>query len=130
MADRKFTSYHVENIYTFKIQMLNWAKPFNIFCLLDNHQYNFSQPAFDCLLAAGSVSSVQSENKNSFHQLEHFINGKKDWIFGHLNYDLKNEIESLTSENIDGIGFPELFFFVPRVVLILKKKYIKHWRIR
>jgi para-aminobenzoate synthetase component 1 len=39
------------------------------------------------------------------------------WLFGHLAYDLKNELESLQSANQDGIGFYDLSFFVPEIVL-------------
>lgn len=101
--------------------MLNWTKQFNIFCLLDNHQYNFSDPQFECLLAAGSVKTLQSIPGNAFEGLQEFVQEEQDWIFGHLSYDLKNEIENLSSQNFDGIQFPDLFFFVPEIVLILKK---------
>jgi len=40
----------------------------------------------------------------------------KKWIFGFLGYDLKNTIESLNSRNADNLDFPNLFFFVPKVV--------------
>ena len=101
--------------------MLNWTKPFNIFCLLDNNQYNFSTPQFECLLAAGSVKMLQPLPGYSFQGLQDFVIEQKDWIFGHLSYDLKNEVENLSSQNFDGIQFPDIFFFVPEVVLILKK---------
>lgn len=117
---RKFTSYPVDNFSDFKIKMLNWSKQFNIFCLLDNHQYNFSQPQFECLVAAGSIKVLQANSGNAFESLEDFTGNEKDWIFGHLSYDLKNEIEQISSENYDGVGFPDLFFFVPEIVLILK----------
>ena len=100
--------------------MLNWTKPFNIFCLLDNNQYNFSTPHFECLLAAGSVKMLQPMPGNAFKGLQDFVHYEKDWIFGHLGYDLKNEVEDLSSQNFDGIQFPELFFFVPEIILVLK----------
>lgn len=101
--------------------MLNWAYQFNIFCLLDNHQYNFSTPQFECLLAAGSFKELRCTPENTFEDLQEFVAGEKDWMFGHLGYDLKNKIENLSSENFDEIQFPDLFFFIPQIVLILKK---------
>ena len=101
--------------------MLNWTKQFNIFCLLDNNEYNFSDLQFECLLAAGSVETLQSIPGHAFDDLQDFVSKEKDWIFGHLSYDLKNEIENLSSQNFDGIQFPDLFFFIPEIVLILKK---------
>ena len=117
---RKFTSYPVNNFTEFKTKMLNWTKQFNIFCLLDNHQYNFSAPQFECLLAAGSVKELHITNGNAFENLQDFVEEENDWVFGHLSYDLKNEIEILSSQNFDAIQFPDLFFFVPEIVLILK----------
>lgn len=47
-----------------------------------------------------------------------------DWLFGHLAYDLKNEIETLSSENPDAIGFPDLYFFIPETVILLEQDKI------
>lgn len=99
--------------------MLNWANQFNICCLLDNHQYNSSQHTFECLVAAGSLSAVEAMAGNALEKFQEFIDNEKDWIFGHLSYDLKNEIEQLRSEGQDDIQFPDLFFFVPEVVVKL-----------
>lgn len=41
------------------------------------------------------------------------------WIFGHLGYDLKNEIEGLSSPHTPLIAFPDLFLYVPEVVIRL-----------
>lgn len=104
--------------------MLNWSKQFSIFCLLDNHQYNFSHPQFECLLAAGSIKVLQATPGKAFDNLQDFTVNENDWIFGHLSYDLKNEIEQLSSGNYDGVGFPDMFFFVPEIVLILKESKV------
>jgi para-aminobenzoate synthetase component 1 len=40
--------------------------------------------------------------------------------FGYLSYDLKNQIENLTSDNADGIGFPSMYFFKPRYIMEVK----------
>jgi len=40
------------------------------------------------------------------------------WYFGYLGYDLKNYNESLTSQNRDYTGAPDLFFFKPATLLI------------
>ncbi|MEO5783210.1 MAG: anthranilate synthase component I family protein [Ginsengibacter sp.] len=123
--NRKFTSYPVDNFNGIKSKMLNWTTLFNIFCLLDNNQYNFSTPQFECLLAAGSIKTLQPMPGNAFKELENFVHDENDWIFGHLAYDLKKEVENLSSQNFDGIQFPDLFFFVPEIVLILKKEILE-----
>ena len=116
---RKFASYPVSDMMAIKAGMLNCAKQFNIFCLLDNHQYDFSSPSFECMIGAGVMHSIEMPCGFALEGLERFRKVHEDWIFGHFSYDLKNEIEELTSEHPDGIGFPDLFFFVPRLVVIL-----------
>ena len=39
-----------------------------------------------------------------------------DFRFGHFSYDYKNNIENLSSENLDGIKFQDTYFFTPRYV--------------
>ncbi len=105
--------------------MLNWVKPFNIFCLLDNQQYHFDEPAFECLLAVGCKNGLEANAGDAFGSLKNFCNRQKnDWIFGHLGYDLKNETESLLSGNADGIGFSDMYFFVPEIVIQLNEKLV------
>jgi para-aminobenzoate synthetase component 1 len=99
--------------------MLNWANQFNICCLLDNHKYNLTHHNYECIVAAGSLRSVKAQAGHGFDQLQALINTEGDWIFGHMSYDLKNEIESLYSAGYDGIQFPDLFFFVPEIILQL-----------
>ncbi len=100
--------------------MLNWANRFNIFCLLDNRHYHFGKPAFECLLAAGSKTNIAAQSGQAFDALRRFYaENKNEWLFGHFGYDLKNETEQLSSHNADGIGFGDLHFFVPEMVLEL-----------
>ncbi|MBL0182303.1 MAG: anthranilate synthase component I family protein [Chitinophagaceae bacterium] len=106
--------------------MLNWVTRFGIFCFLDNQQYGFSNPAFECLLAAGSKKSIRADAGNAFDQLRHFYDETKgEWLFGHFGYDLKNEIESLQSHHADKVGFGDLHFFVPEWVIRLDADEVK-----
>lgn len=105
--------------------MLNWLRQFNIFCLLDNQQYDFSRPAFDFLLAAGSEHQITMASGNALQSLDEFIGPRKDWLFGHLGYDLKNEIEVLSSGNKDGLAFPDMHFFVPSIIIRCVENVLK-----
>ena len=122
---RKFTSFPVNNFSDLKYKMLNWLKQFSIFCLLDNNEYDFKNPAFECLIGAGAIDIFETTSDRALEEFDSFKNGAKDWIFGHLSYDLKNKIESLSSENYDGVGFPDIFFFIPRIVIILNENELK-----
>lgn len=97
--------------------MLNYAKRFSTFCFLDNHHYQLSPHSAECLLAAGVKRSVKANSGQALSQLDSFINEKSSWLFGHLAYDLKNEMESLHSDHPDGINFPDLYFFEPELLI-------------
>ncbi len=99
--------------------MLNWAQQFGIFCLLDNHHYQMAPHSVECVLAAGSRRQISANAGTALSSLQEFINESPAHLFGHLGYDLKNEIESLHSLNEDRIGFPDLFFFEPEIIIWL-----------
>ncbi|CAN5283356.1 anthranilate synthase component I family protein [soil metagenome] len=105
--------------------MLNFGNRFNTFSFLDSHHYDF-QKSFECLAAIGNIDQVISRPGTfTLPSINAFIQKHNDWIFGHLSYDLKNELEELTSTNPDKIGFPEMFFFVPEIVIILNEYEVK-----
>lgn len=102
--------------------MLSWANQFNICCFLDNQQYNLPHHSVECMAAAGAVQTLATAAGTAFEQLQAFYEQHRDWLFGHLSYDLKNETDGLTSGNADGVGFPDLSFFVPEVILQLSEQ--------
>lgn len=86
---------------------------------MDSHGYADKYHKYDCIAAAGAYKFF-SEGINTFSKLADFCNKyNNEWIFGHLGYDLKNEIESLQSAHSNKIGFPDIYFFIPEVVLYL-----------
>ena len=121
---KRATTFTIDNVKEFRNKMLNWVKPFNIFCLLDNNGYQFDNSSFESLLAVGCKASLTATSGNAFEQLKAFNKKQNDWLFGHFAYDLKNENEQLISKNFDGIGFDDLHFFVPEIVLQLNHNAI------
>jgi para-aminobenzoate synthetase component 1 len=113
-------SFSIQNIDVLKQQMLSWSDRFNICCFLDNHQYHSAYQTIECLVAAGAVEVFTPQKKDILPALGRFCRQHNDWLFGHINYDLKNEIEQLHSTHPDHIGFPDIFFFQPEIVLQLK----------
>lgn len=71
------------------------------------------------LLAVGVKSECIVEvANNALVQLREFLKKhKNEYVFGYLTYDLKNDIESLSSNNADTTVFPALYFFVPESVI-------------
>ncbi|HXL55143.1 MAG TPA: chorismate-binding protein, partial [Chitinophagaceae bacterium] len=113
---RNTENFSVAHSEIFKQQMLNWANQFSICCFLDNNQYTGRHHSYEWLLAADAVD-IFSPDKNILDSLHHFYDTQNDWLFGHVNYDLKNEIEKLVSLSKDNIQFPDIFLFQPRVVI-------------
>ena len=122
---KKGSEFHISNTEIFKLQMLNWAQQFNIFCFLDNGHYAFEIPAFECLMAAGAKRKLVTDAGQAFESLRNFYNSKPSWLFGHLSYDLKNELEDLSSGHYDGVRFLDLQFFEPEIVLMLSDGSLK-----
>jgi para-aminobenzoate synthetase component I len=121
---RKFTPYPIANLAILKIQMLDFLQKFSIFCFLDNHHYEFDK-SVECLAGAGVNRSIVSSTMIGLKELEMFTKENVDWIFGHLSYDVKNEVEELQSSNYDGIQFPDFHFFIPEIVFILSESELK-----
>lgn len=70
------------------------------------------------LLAFGEGERIQLSSGTALNELDRFITKHKGkYLFGFLGYDLKNEIEKLSSSNLDGVAFPDLFFWVPKYVV-------------
>jgi para-aminobenzoate synthetase component 1 len=104
--------------------MLSWGNRFNICCLLDNHNYHLQHGSVECVLAAGSLKTVQLNVGNAFSSLKTFAKENNDWLFGHFSYDLKNEDENLSTVKEDHVQFPDLFFFVPETIILLDEKNV------
>ncbi len=106
-----------------KYQLLAWADAFNIFFLLDSHKeddplYNAS---FDYRLAVDAIRTLELPTEGAFELLSEFLSdGKNDWVFGGLSYDLKNDLEALSSENTDRHGLADMLFFVPKYLFEFK----------
>lgn len=99
--------------------MLGWVNRFNICCFLDNHQYGSRHSSVECLAAAGAVEWFSPE-QSVLARLQQRYTENRDWLFGHLAYDLKNTLAPLQSQHPDAIGFPDIVFFRPETVLQLQ----------
>jgi len=105
--------------------MLNWANRFSIFSFLDNHRYQTNYHSIECLLAVGNKNSFIANAGNALNDLQNFLNKNPRWLFGHLGYDLKNEIESVTSSYKSRHGFPDIFFFEPKIIIRLSENELE-----
>ena len=110
----------VRDLHSFKQKALAWAAAFEVCCVLDSNSYNDPYGSFDLIVAAGVKKELNAHSAHKFDELKAFYEQHPDWMFGLLGYDLKNEIEQLSSENPDQLNFPDLFFFVPQYLIAIK----------
>jgi para-aminobenzoate synthetase component 1 len=121
------TNYQIQvtKISEFKKQMLQWAQQFKTAVWLDSNNYQQKHSNFDAVLAVDDFSKIETNYNNAFQQLKNYQTNINDYIFGYLSYDLKNDVEKLTSSNFDGLHFPELFFFQPKKIFLIKKNTVE-----
>ncbi len=112
--------YEISAIPNFKQKALLWAQQFDDVVWLDSNHYEQKFSSYDAVLAVDAFTSIQTDAQDSFEALKAYQTTTKDWIFGYLTYDLKNDTEALHSNNYDGLEFPELYFFQPKKLFLLK----------
>lgn len=104
----------------FKQQLLFWSQQFREIIYLDSNDYPQNYSSYDCVLAVDAFTAIKTDYHNAFEDLKQYQQITKDWLFGYLSYDLKNDIEQLQSTNFDGLDFPDLYFFQPKKLFLLK----------
>lgn len=120
---RNTASFSVTDKEIFKQQILTWCSHFDICCFLDNNQFGGNHHSYEWLLAVDTLS-VFSSGENTLESLRQYCDKHNDWLFGHLSYDLKNELECLSSNHEDFIAFPDIFLFQPVTIISLKKQLV------
>jgi para-aminobenzoate synthetase component 1 len=107
----------------FKEQISLWSQQFREVTILDsNSQSNENQlyKTCDFVVAVDAFTSIQTDFEKAFEDVYQYQSKSNDWLFGYLAYDLKNDVEHLQSQNFDGLGFPDLYFFQPKKIFLLK----------
>ncbi len=120
------TSIHknLENPEDFRKKLLHWASACREVVFLDSNDYPQRYSSYDAVLALDALTSIRTDSGNAFDDLQQYCQATADWIFGYLSYDLKNGTEDLRSENFDGLDFPELFFFQPKKLFLIKENTV------
>ncbi len=111
---------HISNPKDFKSKLLHWSNQFREVIFLDSNNYQQEYSSYDVIVALDAFTSIKTDYTNSFQDLFEYQSRTKDWLFGYLSYDLKNDTEDLKSNNSDGLDFPDLYFFQPKRLFLLK----------
>lgn len=114
---RKKVSFTVPDIVSFKQSLLNWSQQYYEVVWLDSNGHKSKYSSFDGMIAVDALTSIVTDTQNAFEDLSNYQSNTKDWIFGYLSYDLKNDTELLSSSNNDSLNFPALYFFQPKKLI-------------
>jgi para-aminobenzoate synthetase component 1 len=117
---RTSISIKIDSPNDFKQKLLAWSQQFREIIFLDSNNYSKVHSSYDCVLAVDAFTSLKTDFQNAFEDLKQYQQITKDWLFGYLSYDLKNDVEALESNNYDGLNFADLYFFQPKKVFLLR----------
>tara|TARA_R110002049_G_C9178388_1_gene563385 strand:+ start:14132 stop:15424 length:1293 start_codon:yes stop_codon:yes gene_type:complete len=113
-------THNIQNSEVFKNQLLIWAQQFDDVVWLDSNTSTQTYSSYDTILAVDAFTSIQTDFYDGFEKLKVYQTNANDWVFGYLTYDLKNDVEPLQSNNFDGLAFPEVYFFQPKKLFLIK----------
>ncbi len=113
-------TFTVESIDNFKSKLLIWAQQFDAISWLDSNQYSQKYSSFSAVLAVDEFTSIKTDYTNAFDKLKEYQSITNDYLFGYLSYDLKNDVENLSSKNFDGLDFSDLYFFQPQRIIFIE----------
>ena len=122
---RTIKTLSIENNPNCKENLLIWAQQFDTAIWLDSNNYKQQYTSFQAALAVDEFTAIKTDFTNAFDKLKEYQSVTKDYIFGYLSYDLKNDVEQLSSSNFDGLRFADLYFFQPQKLIFIKNKTIE-----
>lgn len=115
-SKRIFFDYFPENLERFKNQLLNISNHFDDFIFLNSNS-NVSNCDYQIVCAFQSSEKFEG---NSINNLVEFYEESKDFIFGNISYDLKDELFGLNSSKKPKVDFGKISFFVPKYLVFIK----------
>ena len=104
-------------------KVYSYSSNYAFACVLDGNEHEIPFGGAFNKIAAFGVSGLKWTKNQFFSSFPHIQKGKN--VFGYLGYDLKNEIELLTSTNRDFLEFPDACFFEAAIIIEEKDGYIE-----
>lgn len=107
------------DIDLFKTRALSWAQQFEEVCFFQSNSYADQYGKIASLLAVQAVHKLElNDTDRAFAQLDAFkTEHQQAWLPGFLSYDLKKDAEGVSNGFANEMAFPEVFFFVPSIVI-------------
>jgi para-aminobenzoate synthetase component 1 len=97
-----------------KQMMLGWSQQFSILLFVDSNEYASAYGRYECLLAVAGKNAPIATNLRALQALH---DQHKDWLFGHIAYEYKDELYNmLSSKHTVQLDIPQFHFFLPETV--------------
>ncbi|MGV3588638.1 MAG: anthranilate synthase component I family protein [Adhaeribacter sp.] len=105
---------------SFKQKALAWANTYELVAFYEHNNIAYPYHGFENILAVSNATQPLIDPANAFPSLSDALANAEDILYGFLGYDLKNQVEKLSSRNPDFLGFPLIYFFKPEITISLK----------
>ncbi len=122
---RTIRKFSLKDIPHAKDRLLGWAQQYETIVWLDSNNYDQNYSSYESILAIDEFTSIKTDYDNAFDKLKEYQSITQDYLFGYISYDVKNATESLSSDNFDGLEFPDLFFFQPQKIIFVKENELE-----
>ncbi|MGB2224419.1 MAG: anthranilate synthase component I family protein [Polaribacter sp.] len=123
--NRTVKTYEVSNVRDFSDQLFAWSQQYETVMWLDSNEYEQNYSSFEKALAIQEFTAIKTDYFNAFEKLKEYQLVTKDYIFGYISYDVKNDTERISSQNFDGLQFPDLYFFQPKKLIFINENTIE-----
>ena len=123
--NRTVKTYEVSNVRDFSDQLFAWSQQYETLMWLDSNEYEQNYSSFEKALAILEFTAIKTDYFNAFEKLKEYQLVTKDYIFGYISYDVKNDTERISSQNFDGLQFPDLYFFQPKKLIFINGNTIE-----
>ena len=122
---RTICTFSIDKIDAFKKNLFAWSQQFETIAWLESNSYIQEYSELDCVLAVDEFTSIKTDYSNAFDKLKEYQTITKDYIFGYLSYDIKNDTEQLSSNNFDGLKFSDIYFFQPQKLVFIRGSQVE-----
>ena len=119
----------VDDVSAFRWKALAWAitQQDSFAALLTNNKIAYPNDPFPNRLFVGAKRVISLSGKNVFQALYDAHQERPSFLVGYFGYDLKNQLETLQSRNLDRLGFPDAYFVEPEWVIDFDENAVTVW---
>ncbi|MBO0329734.1 anthranilate synthase component I family protein [[Muricauda] lutisoli] len=107
-------SFKIDSLAKSKKAVFEWSRNHRHVVWLDSNSHIDNYSSFEACLAVGAPKIFKVAD-----ELHTFLKEENEWLFGYFSYDFKNELENLSSDNLDSLAFPTIQFFCPNKLIIV-----------